>query len=380
MGISGNLKTMHLGDILQWCGLNLKTGTLRLRRGPIEKKLFFNKGRLFSSTSNSPRETLGQFLIRSGILSEEQLFKALFQQDRTREPLGQILIGQDLLHQEELQDLLRLKTEETIYDCFLWPEGDFGFDDDTLPEKIPISLPLDLTGVILEGARRTDEWARIKEAFPSRLSTFALTDQARDVDSALKQDMVDKLDDEDRRILELVERKKNLAEIALEMHAVEFYVASRLLELLQQGKVRVDRVLEEVPVEKQVEALHDRLREGVVCYNAAQYQESLAAFKAALDIDSQNKYARIFVLKIERLLKDREAVADVPLAAVPTLKVPLSALANVELDPQEGFVLSRINGEWDVASILKICPMSEEETLLIFKRFRDDGIIELKSS
>lgn len=374
MGISGNLKTMHLGDLLQWCGINLKTGTLRLRRGPIEKKLFFNKGGLFSSTSNSPRETLGQFLIRSGMLSEEQLFKALFQQDRTREPLGQILIGQDLLGEEELQDLLRLKTEETIYDCFLWPEGDFSFEDDVLPEKIPVSLRLDLTGVILEGARRTDEWARIKEAFPSRLSTFALTDQAPDDDAP------GELEEEDRRILELVERKKNLAEIALEMHAVEFYVASRLLELLQKGKVRVERVVEEVPVEKQVEALHERLREGVVCYNAAQYAESLAAFKTALEIDSQNKYARIFVLKIERLMKDREAVADVPLSAVPTLKMPLAALANLALDPQEGFVLSRINGEWDVASILKICPMGEEETLLIFKRFRDDGLIELKST
>jgi hypothetical protein len=370
MGISGNLKTMHLGDLLQWCGMNLKTGTLRLRRGPLEKRLFFDKGRLFSSTSNSPRETLGQFLIRSGILSEEQLFKALFQQDRTQQPLGQILIGQKLLSEEELQDLLRLKTEETIYDCFLWSEGDFSFEDDVLPDKIPVSLPLDLTGVILEGARRSDEWARIKEAFPSRLSTFSVDGEAP----------ADDLDEEDRRILELVERKKNLAEIALEMHAVEFYVASRLLELHNKGRVRVERVVEEVPVEKQVEALHERLREGVVCYNAAQYPESLAAFQAALAIDSQNKYARIFVLKIERLLKDREAVADLPLNAIPTLKIPLSALGNIELDPQEGFVLSRINGEWDVASILKICPLGEEETLLIFKRFRDDGLIELKSA
>ena len=51
MSISGSLKTMHSGDLLQWCGTNLKTGTLRLRRGPIEKQLFFKGGRLFSSTS-----------------------------------------------------------------------------------------------------------------------------------------------------------------------------------------------------------------------------------------------------------------------------------------------------------------------------------------
>ena len=70
MSLAGSLKTMHVGDLLQWCGTNLKTGTLRLTRGPIEKRLFFKEGQLFSSTSNSPRETLGQFLIRAGKINE----------------------------------------------------------------------------------------------------------------------------------------------------------------------------------------------------------------------------------------------------------------------------------------------------------------------
>ncbi len=108
MSLAGSLKTMHVGDLLQWCGSNLKTGTLRLTRGPIEKRLFFKNGQPFSSTSNSPRETLGQFLIRAGKLNEEELFKALIQQDRSHEPLGQILIGQGLLTDEELNEHLRL--------------------------------------------------------------------------------------------------------------------------------------------------------------------------------------------------------------------------------------------------------------------------------
>jgi hypothetical protein len=108
----------------------LKTGTLRLNRGPIEKQLFFKEGRLFSSTSNSPRETLGQFLIRTAKITEEQLFKALIRQDRNHEPLGQILIGDGLLSDDELSGLLRIKTEESIYDCFLWPDGDFVFEED----------------------------------------------------------------------------------------------------------------------------------------------------------------------------------------------------------------------------------------------------------
>ena len=68
---------MGLGELLQWCGLNLKTGTLRVKRDPIEKRFFFKEGRLFSSVSSNPRGTLGQSLIRSGHITEEELFKAL---------------------------------------------------------------------------------------------------------------------------------------------------------------------------------------------------------------------------------------------------------------------------------------------------------------
>ena len=59
--------------------------------------------------------------------------------------------------------------------------------------------------------------------------------------------------------------------------------------------------------------------------------------------------------------------------------IPLGRLAREieKFDPREGFVLSRVNGEWDVQSILKICPMPEEEALLIFARLFERKVIEL---
>lgn len=368
MSLTGSLATMGLGDLLQWCGTNLKTGTLRLRRGPIEKQLFFKDGRLFSSMSSSPRETLGQFLIRSGHITEEELFKALIEQDRSNQPLGRVLVGSELITEEELDDMLRLKTEESIYDCFLWKDGEFMFEDGRLPEQIPVSLPLDLTGVILEGARRSDEWERIREVFPTRLTTFSRSPAALEAAGELSE--------EERRLLELVERGKNLAEISLELHAVEFYAASRLLDLYERQIIQVREAPEEIDYEAQVTTLRETLREGVGFYNSGEYQKALDAFQTALSLDTQNKYARLFVLKIRRILQDLEQVASVPLDAVPRLKVTLIELASLNLDPQEGFVLSRVNGEWDVDSITKICPMGEKEVLIIFKRLLDQGLIE----
>jgi len=58
MGVSGNLKTMLPGDLLQWLSLGQKTGTLVVTSKSVEKKIFFNKGRVISSASNDPRDYL----------------------------------------------------------------------------------------------------------------------------------------------------------------------------------------------------------------------------------------------------------------------------------------------------------------------------------
>jgi len=63
---------------------------------------------------------------------------------------------------------------------------------------------------------------------------------------------------------------------------------------------------------------------------------------------------------------------------VPVLAVDLMTLTQQNLDPQEGFVVSRVNGQWDVQSILKLCPMGEEDTLLIFSRLIDRKLIKLE--
>ena len=55
----------------------------------------------------------------------------------------------------------------------------------------------------------------------------------------------------------------------------------------------------------------------------------------------------------------------------------LRRITNQQLDPQEGFILSRINGEWDIQSILSICPFREADCLRMMKRLVDRGVIGL---
>ena len=84
---------MPLPDILQWAAAGRKTGTLHVARRSIKKRIILRDGHVYSSWSNDPRESLGQFLVRLRLATEEQLFRALLAQEEKGRPLGSILVG-----------------------------------------------------------------------------------------------------------------------------------------------------------------------------------------------------------------------------------------------------------------------------------------------
>jgi hypothetical protein len=63
--------------------------------------------------------------------------------------------------------------------------------------------------------------------------------------------------------------------------------------------------------------------------------------------------------------------------SVPKLLISPTDMTSEQIDPQEGFVLSRINGSWDVQAILSICPFREADCLRMIKKLMDRGIIGL---
>src|SRR5207245_11522808 len=88
MGLSGNLRTMDLPEILQWISSGRKTGALHLGRRSIEKRIFFEGGVVHTSWCNDPRESLGQFLIRERLVTGEQVFRAPLMEETAGRRLG----------------------------------------------------------------------------------------------------------------------------------------------------------------------------------------------------------------------------------------------------------------------------------------------------
>jgi len=80
----------------------------------------------------------------------------------------------------------------------------------------------------------------------------------------------------------------------------------------------------------------------------------------------------------EKYIKRVYETSGVGPKSVPQLRVSPSELTTEQIDPQEGFVLSRINGSWDIQSIISICPFREADCLRMIKKLMERGIVEIK--
>jgi hypothetical protein len=102
--------------------------------------------------------------------------------------------------------------------------------------------------------------------------------------------------------------------------------------------------------------------------------KALSLIQAVLEQQPNNGAAQALLVKAERKFIERMYQEFSP-AGVPKIVISTEELATKEIAPQEGFMLSRINGEWDLQSILSICPFREADSLRMIKNLLDKGII-----
>ena len=83
---------MQLGELFQWLSLGSKTGTLLINGHGIEKRIYFQDGRIASTSSSDQREYLGHFLVSNGFITEDELKMAMEVQEESQILLGKILV------------------------------------------------------------------------------------------------------------------------------------------------------------------------------------------------------------------------------------------------------------------------------------------------
>ncbi len=368
MSLSGRLNTMDLPEVLQWVTIGRKTGALSFIKDKIKVYIFLKDGKIISSISNDPTKQLGQFLLFQGKITEAQLKRAFEIHAQARAMLGKILVQEKLVSQEDVQKALLRRTEEVIYDLFLWETGYFHFSSAEYNPDDLVLINVDINSVLFEGIRRKDEWGRIRAVFPNNEVVPSLRP-----DADLKNLSLTSLQ---KKLLYLTTLKKPISEIILELHGSDFLVCFELFQLCEMGILDVQAPPPPPPVEVPRPAL--LFNKGLELMLSRRFQEAINTFKEVLELDPQNAKASEQIEKAEQALCQEYYQKSVPAGKIPYLLVPESTLTGHSLSHEEGFIASRINGAWDVKSIVMLSPLGELEILQILDKLLKMELIALK--
>jgi hypothetical protein len=234
MSIEGPLKELGIHDVFQLLDLSRKTGKLtvtskvRHNRGSV----FFKDGAIVYAEIESNPHLLGAQLVRTGRISETDMERARELQikgDKRR--LGQILVTSGSISERELERQVRTQVEEVVFELVGWQEGYFSFDERgsvSPPTDVLVSIP---TGALLmEGARRIDEWSRIER----KIAHLGVIPGFAPAASESSDEFLDLLPPE-WEVLSAVDSERDVKGIAVALGHSEFDVAKAIFGLAATG-------------------------------------------------------------------------------------------------------------------------------------------------
>ncbi len=191
-GLQGSLKDFDITDILQLIHMNKKDGCLEIKTDEDEGRIFFEGGLVKHSETSD----------RSG--------------------------------------------ENAVQRILMWSDGTFHFLPDKKSSKKTIDLPIQ--HLMLEAARKIDEWKQIERIIPSLDMIVNIVEDPETGTENIK------LTSEEWKILTFVDGVSTIKEMAEKVNQSEFQtakvfvglVSSGLVSLIEKEKPPVEEIMEEV--------------------------------------------------------------------------------------------------------------------------------------
>ena len=291
MAIEGALQDVSLADICQLLGMGMKTGCLSVTDRSNFGYIYFKKGRVIHASLLNRPDRLGELLVRNHIITRKDLSAAMERQALEKgRRLGEILVDQGSMSEEKLHTYIQMQIEEAVYHLFTWNQGSFYFDTDQAPDEEGMFLvDVPPEALLMEGARRVDEWSQVEKKIPSFDVVFQLDKHPDEAEEDVE------LTRDQKKILPFVDGVRTVDDIMNEAGLVEFETGKALYGLIQAGFV--SRAGERSTQEETGgdEALQRHLNLGIAFYRSGMLEDAARELELALESDPRQARAT-FVL------------------------------------------------------------------------------------
>jgi tetratricopeptide (TPR) repeat protein len=281
MAIQSTIKEIGLFDLFQILHLHRKTGRLIIAGTPDGKEanVIFKEGAVclasvFEGASKSVEEQLAEW----GVLDSE-LKKKLSKKKKKYKTLIEAIEAEGITPRKQIENFIAERVRDTVFEIFKWEAGEYRFGEEKLDEKAEVLVPLNTENLILEGARRIDEWSNVRSKVPSKHSVFRFgTENQEDHQLNLKP--------REWEILSLIDGKRTVKEVNDAVGGDLFVTSKLIYSLIVMDVIELVDGEEDSEVQPGNEQkLGDLLKTGRNAYNKLNLEKAAFQFEKALKID-----------------------------------------------------------------------------------------------
>lgn len=233
MALKGRLGDISLTQLFNLIHLARKTGALTVMSRSSTAVLYFREGKIIHASLDGDGP-LADLLTEAALVQEEQI-QRLFPGDKkySDKELGLRLLKAEYVSRNDILRTIRKHITDVVYTTLTWNEGKFRFDPNVSPPAQRIAIPINLEHLILEGERRKDEFATLKEELPSLDVALQFTEGPGTSLSKIN------LSRDEWKVVSFINPRNTVAQIAKYAGLNEFEVRRIVLKLLRDGLVEL---------------------------------------------------------------------------------------------------------------------------------------------
>ncbi len=279
MAIKGSLKEASLPDVIQLLFLGRRSGCLSVADRQRHGSIYFDEGWITYAAIVNRRDRIGDMLLSTGALTRVQLDQALTMQSTAPgRRLGDLLVSLGLLSPEGLRKFVRLQIEEAVYALFSWNTGTFSFEAGACPEVEEELDRINPESLLLEGARRVDEWSLIEKKIPSFDVIYAVLPGQLEGHQA-------EFTEAQRRVVPLLDGQRDVRQVIDASGLSEFEAAQALYGLVTAGLAHKVGASSMAAPSRMLEAqLEEHRNLGIAFYRTNMLEEASREFRRVSEL------------------------------------------------------------------------------------------------